>query len=257
VVTTARERDHDVVSRLGADVTIDFSAADYVPQVQALGEVDVVLDTVGRDTLTRSPLVLADRGRVVSIVDITEPRNVLADWGVNATYHFLFVSPGRAKLEALGRLVDQDELRPVIGRRAAAGRRRPRPQPLGGRLRRRRTRTPARQDRSCRVSRGRVHARGGAQTLSDATGPRCGAVRPAADWSRGSVIGPAAVCRGALDSRLTVESWLATAVQWPGRASHRTCRPLGCRPDPLAGTSASSSGGCAAVPASVEQWPTW
>lgn len=35
--------------------------------------------------------------------------------GGSATYPFLFVSPGRAKLEALGRLVDQGGLRPVIG----------------------------------------------------------------------------------------------------------------------------------------------
>lgn len=34
---------------------------------------------------------------------------------MNATYHFLFVSPGRAKLVALGRMVDQGKLRPVIG----------------------------------------------------------------------------------------------------------------------------------------------
>lgn len=34
---------------------------------------------------------------------------------MNATYHFVFVSPGRAKLEALGRLVDLGRLRPVIG----------------------------------------------------------------------------------------------------------------------------------------------
>lgn len=51
----------------------------------------------------------------MSIVDIPEPQNLLAAWGVNATYHFLFVSPGRAKLAALGRLVDQGKLRPVIG----------------------------------------------------------------------------------------------------------------------------------------------
>jgi NADPH2:quinone reductase len=115
VVTTARARDHKFVAELGADVAIDFSAGDYVPQVRALGGVDVVLDTVGGDTLTRSPEVLADRGRVVSIVDIPEPQNLLAAWGVNATYHFLFVSPGRAKLQALGRLVDQGKLLPVIG----------------------------------------------------------------------------------------------------------------------------------------------
>ncbi|WP_328580629.1 zinc-binding dehydrogenase [Streptomyces sp. NBC_00370] len=115
VVTTARAKDHEFVTGLGADITIDFSAGDYVPQVRALGGVDVVLDTVGGNTLSRSPEVLADRGRVVSIVDIPEPQNLLAAWGVNATYHFLFVSPGRAKLDALRRLVDQDKLRPVIG----------------------------------------------------------------------------------------------------------------------------------------------
>ena len=51
----------------------------------------------------------------MSIVDIPQPQNLLAAWSVNATYHFLFVGPGRARLEALGRLVDQGKLRPVIG----------------------------------------------------------------------------------------------------------------------------------------------
>ncbi|MEU5972103.1 zinc-binding dehydrogenase [Streptomyces globisporus] len=115
VVTTARAKDHEFVTGLGADTVIDFSAGDYVPQVRELGGVNVVLDTVGRDTLTRSPEVLADRGRVVSIVDTPEPQNLLAAWGVNATYHFLFVSPGRAKLDALSRLIDRGELRPDIG----------------------------------------------------------------------------------------------------------------------------------------------
>lgn len=115
VVTTARAKDHEFVTGLGADVAIDFSADDYVPEVRALGGADVILDTVGGDTLARSPGALADRGRVVSIVDTPRPQNLLAAWGVNATYHFLFVSPGRAKLAALGRLIDQGELRPVIG----------------------------------------------------------------------------------------------------------------------------------------------
>lgn len=115
VITTARAKDHEFVAGLGADTAIDFSTGDYAPKVRAMGGVDVVLDTVGGDTLTRSPEILADRGRVVSIVDIAEPQNLLAAWGVNATYHFVFVSPGRAKLEALSRLVDQGELRPVIG----------------------------------------------------------------------------------------------------------------------------------------------
>ncbi|MFH8894692.1 zinc-binding dehydrogenase [Streptomyces sp. NPDC017949] len=48
-------------------------------------------------------------------MDIPQPQNLLAAWGVNATYHFLFVGPGRTRLEALGRLVDQGKLKPVIG----------------------------------------------------------------------------------------------------------------------------------------------
>lgn len=115
MATTARARDHEFVTGLGADVAIDFSAGDHVPRVRASGGVDVVPDTVGGDTLARSPEVLADPGRVVSIVDIPEPRNLLAAWGVNATCHFLFVGPGRVKLEALGALVGQGGLRPVIG----------------------------------------------------------------------------------------------------------------------------------------------
>lgn len=74
VVTTARAKDHGFVTGLGADTVIDFSAGDYVPQVRELGGVNVVLDTVGRDTLARSPEVLADRGRVVSIVDTPNRR---------------------------------------------------------------------------------------------------------------------------------------------------------------------------------------
>ncbi|MFJ8967140.1 zinc-binding dehydrogenase [Lentzea sp. NPDC102401] len=115
VVTTARASDHEFVTALGADAAIDFSIGDYEPRIRAMGGVDVILDTVGGSTLTRSPEILADRGRVVSIMDTSEPQNLLAAWGVNATYHFVFVSPGRAKVEALGRLVDRGELRPVIG----------------------------------------------------------------------------------------------------------------------------------------------
>lgn len=115
VLTTARAADHDFVSDLGADAVIDFSTGDYVPHILTLGRVDVILDTVGGDTLTRSPEILADRGRVVSIVDTPEPQNLLAAWGVNATYHFLFVEPGRATLESIGELVEQGKLKSVIG----------------------------------------------------------------------------------------------------------------------------------------------
>jgi NADPH:quinone reductase len=49
--------------------------------------VNVVFDTIGGDALTRSPLALADFGRVVSLVDISQPQNLVEAWGKNAAYH--------------------------------------------------------------------------------------------------------------------------------------------------------------------------
>ncbi len=83
------------------------------------------------DTLARSPEILAEQGRSVSIVDIPEPQNLLAAWAVNATYHFLFVSPGRAKLRpVIGAVVPLDDIAQAHtlseGGSAGEGRGRPR-----------------------------------------------------------------------------------------------------------------------------------
>lgn len=118
VITTARARHHDFVRSLGADDAIDFTAEDYVERASRLtgGEgVDVVFDTIGGDALTRSPMVLADAGRVVSIVDIARPQNLVEAWGKNAAYHFVFTRQNRGKLDALTRLVERGLVKPVIG----------------------------------------------------------------------------------------------------------------------------------------------
>jgi NADPH2:quinone reductase len=118
VITTALARDHDFVRSLGADEAIDFTAEDYVEAVARLtgGEgVNVIFDTIGGDTLTRSPLALADAGRVVSLVDIAKPQNLIEAWGKNAAYHFVFTRQNRGKLDALTDLVERGLVKPVIG----------------------------------------------------------------------------------------------------------------------------------------------
>ncbi len=118
VITTARAGDHDFVRSLGADEAIDFTAEDYVEGVSRLtgGEgVNVVFDTIGGDTLTRSPLTLAAFGRVVSLVDIAQPQNLVEAWGKNAAYHFVFTRQNRGKLDGLTRLVERGLVKPVIG----------------------------------------------------------------------------------------------------------------------------------------------
>ncbi|WP_127506383.1 zinc-dependent alcohol dehydrogenase family protein [Actinoplanes solisilvae] len=118
VITTARPGNHEFVRSLGADEVIDSYSADYVDAVAELTGgrgVEVVFDTIGGDTLTRSPLTLADAGRVVSIVDIAQPQNLIEAWGVNAAYHFVFTRQNRGKLDALTTLVERGLVKPVIG----------------------------------------------------------------------------------------------------------------------------------------------
>nr|WP_294167510.1 zinc-dependent alcohol dehydrogenase family protein [uncultured Sphingomonas sp.] len=118
VITTAKARDHDFVRSLGADEAIDFAAEDYVEAVARLtgGEgVNVVFDTIGGDTLTRSPLTLAAFGRVVSLVDTAQPQNLIEAWGKNAAYHFVFTRQNRGKLDALTNLIERGLVKPVIG----------------------------------------------------------------------------------------------------------------------------------------------
>jgi NADPH2:quinone reductase len=77
--------------------------------------VDVVFDTIGGNTLTRSPDALAQLGRVVSIVDIAQPQNLVEAWGKNASYHFVFTRQNRGKLDELSTLVERGQLRPHVG----------------------------------------------------------------------------------------------------------------------------------------------
>lgn len=118
VITTARRSNHDFVRSLGADEVIDHTSADYVSAVAQLTHglgVNVVFDTIGGDTLTKSAFVLADAGRVVSIVDIAQPQNLIEAWGKNAAYHFVFTRQNRGKLDALTTLIERGQIKPVIG----------------------------------------------------------------------------------------------------------------------------------------------
>ncbi|UVL96566.1 zinc-dependent alcohol dehydrogenase family protein [Pseudomonas siliginis] len=118
VFTTVREANADFVRSLGADVVIDYTQEDYVEAImrETAGHgVDVVFDTIGGDTLSRSADVLAQLGRVVSIVDIAQPQNLFQAWGKNASYHFVFTRQNRGKLDELSALVERGQLRPHVG----------------------------------------------------------------------------------------------------------------------------------------------
>ena len=118
VFTTVRESNFDFARSLGADVVIDYSKEDYIDVIMRETDghgVDVVFDTLGGDTLTHSPNVLAQLGRVVSIVDIAQPQNLIEAWGKNASYHFVFTRQNQGKLDELATLVERGQLRPHVG----------------------------------------------------------------------------------------------------------------------------------------------
>lgn len=108
VVGTATADNADVLRDLGADEIIDYHAGPFEHRVQ---DVDVVLDTVGGETLARSYAVMREHGVVVSLVedpagDARRPEHVR---GLTFT-----VRPDRDQLIEVARLIDGGTLRPVI-----------------------------------------------------------------------------------------------------------------------------------------------
>lgn len=118
VLTTVRAANFAFAREMGADVLIDYEKEDYIDAVLRATDgrgVDVVFDTIGGNALSRSPDALAQLGRVVSIVDIAQPQNLIQAWGKNAAYHFVFTRQNRGKLDELNALVAQGRLRPHVG----------------------------------------------------------------------------------------------------------------------------------------------
>lgn len=118
VFTTVRDANAEFARSMGADVTIDYKKEDYVNSImrETGGRgVDVVFDTIGGNTLSRSPDALAQLGRVVTIVDTAVPQNIIQAWGKNASYHFVFTRQNRGKLDKLSALIERGQLRPHVG----------------------------------------------------------------------------------------------------------------------------------------------
>lgn len=65
VIATASTSNHAYLSALGADQLIDYRTTRFE---DVLSDLDVVIDTVGGDTLARSPAVLRDGGRLLTLV---------------------------------------------------------------------------------------------------------------------------------------------------------------------------------------------
>ncbi|TRW26700.1 zinc-dependent alcohol dehydrogenase family protein [Flavobacterium zepuense] len=119
VYTTARKVHHKFLLELGADYVIDYENENYITAIQQLTDnkgVDVIIDTLGGNTLSDSGKILSQLGQVVTIVDIDKPQNLIEAWGKNATYHFVFTRQNRNKMDELTKLVENNKLKPILNK---------------------------------------------------------------------------------------------------------------------------------------------
>jgi NADPH:quinone reductase-like Zn-dependent oxidoreductase len=107
-IATCSEQNAEFVQKLGADRVIEYDRASFDQSVE---NADLVLDTVGGDTLERSWKVIRRGGTLLSIV--AEPsQDRAAGLGVKAA--FFIVEPSRPQLVELARLVDRGDLLPIV-----------------------------------------------------------------------------------------------------------------------------------------------
>ncbi len=109
VIATASGRNLDFLRQLGANQAIDYTAVRFEDAVHGI---DLVLDTVGGDTLQRSPDVIRPGGMLISIVDDQPPNSQAKANDVRFAY--FVVEPNREELIQIGALIDSGKLRPIV-----------------------------------------------------------------------------------------------------------------------------------------------
>ncbi|MET8312205.1 NADP-dependent oxidoreductase [Micromonospora sp. NPDC005173] len=134
VATTASTSKVDLVKGLGADVVVDYKKQAFET---VLHDYDVVLDTLGGETLDKSLQVLKPGGKVISIAGPPDP-TFAKELGANhlvrlvmtalsfrtrqharrrhVTYSFLFMRASGDQLREVTSLIEAGTIRPVVDR---------------------------------------------------------------------------------------------------------------------------------------------
>lgn len=108
VIATASAQNQDLLKQLGADVAIDYATTRFEDVAK---DVDVVLDSVGGDTLARSYAVVKKGGYLVSLV--AQPTAVeLEAHGIHGAA--INVQPNAPELTELGKLIDQKKIKVIV-----------------------------------------------------------------------------------------------------------------------------------------------
>lgn len=104
VIATASRKNMELVKRLGADEVIDYHIQDFTQQ----RDIDLVLDTVGGETLEKSWMLLRPGGRIASLVEFgIQPKGEQAG-------DFVSFSEAEKPLRTAMRMFSQGQLQIVI-----------------------------------------------------------------------------------------------------------------------------------------------
>ncbi|RZL76745.1 MAG: NADP-dependent oxidoreductase [Rhodococcus sp. (in: high G+C Gram-positive bacteria)] len=132
VATTTSTANTEWVQRLGADIVIDYKKEDFA---EVLHDYDLVLDTLGGETLEKSLRVLKPGGKVISVSGPPD-REFAKEAGLNwilqqvmrllslrirrnakrhkVAYSFLFMKSSGDQLRNLASTIDSGAIRPVV-----------------------------------------------------------------------------------------------------------------------------------------------
>jgi len=109
VIATASTANQDLLKQLGADVTIDYTKTKFEDVVK---DVDVVLDTVGRDTIARSYAVVKKGGIITTIASRPDPAQ-LEKYEIRGTS--IWSKPDGNELAEITKLIEAGKIKPIVG----------------------------------------------------------------------------------------------------------------------------------------------
>jgi NADPH:quinone reductase-like Zn-dependent oxidoreductase len=134
VATTTSAANVDLVRRLGADVVVDYKKDDFE---KVLRDYDVVMNSLGKETLEKSLHVLKPGGKLISISGPPDPdfaTDIGSGWFLKqlmavlsyrirkqarrhrVSYSFLFMKANGDQLRQITSLIDAGIIRPVVDR---------------------------------------------------------------------------------------------------------------------------------------------
>src|SRR5882757_8099802 len=108
VIATASGSKRKFVEEFGADEVIDYTTVDFT---EAVRDIDLVLDTIGGDTVDRSLGVLRPGGHLVTAVAEEDPELAAKFEAAGMRFSGIAVDPDPVALRGLVELVEQGRLR--------------------------------------------------------------------------------------------------------------------------------------------------